>query len=296
MTTMTMPPDRQTLKIPMEEINHRVYNIRGPVNPQTCIDLARRIKTEGLNNPVEVVPINVEDRHENDGKPYRLFAGFRRYMAHRINGATHIEAKIYEGLTLEEQAARNFTENVARANLTLMQEARGLSYLKSLRSLNLKELGEEVGMSPKWCQLRLWALELEPEIQQDIDAGLLKTQHIEQIHALPQGEKRYEYVKQVKSAALRGEKPRKSLAKKNVFAKKVRSRTEIFELQDHIIDQLGQGSVMKLPGEVRNIVQALGWCAGEANDIEIFSTLRKLAEANGLHYAMPESALDTLRG
>jgi len=286
-------PERPTLKIPMDQINFRTYNIRGHVDPKTCVDLARRIKEEGLNNPVEIVPWPPE---ENDGKPYRLFAGFRRFMAHRINGALEIEAKIYEGLSLAEQAVRNFTENSAREDLTLMQEARGLAHLKSLRSLNIRELAETVGKSPKWAQLRLWALELEPEIQKEIEIGMLKTQHIEQLHALPAGEKRYAYVRQVKSTLIRGEKPRKSLAKRNAFSKKIRPRVEIFEMQDHIIDQLGGGTFSRLPEAAKAIVQALGWTAGEATDMEVYGTLRKIAEANKLHYEVPESVLSALQG
>jgi len=286
--------DRPTLNIPMDQINFRVYNIRGHIDPKTCVDLARRIKEEGLNNPVEITPATKLE--ENDNKPYRLFAGFRRFMAHRINGAETIEAKIYEGLSLAEQAARNFTENSAREDLTLMQEARGLAHLRSLKSLTIKELGEEVGMSPKWVQLRLWALDLEPEIQKEIDAGVLKTQHIEQLKALPAGDKRYAYVRQVKSTLIRGGKPRKSLAKRNVFSKKIRPRVEIFEMQDHIIDQLGSGAFSKLPDVAKAIVQALGWTAGEANDIEMFATLRKIAKENNLHYEIPENAMSALQG
>lgn len=287
---------RPTLLLPMTDINARVYNIRGTVNPQTCVDLARRIKAEGLNNPIEVVPVPEDDREDNDGKPYKLFAGFRRYMAHRINSATHIEAKVYEGLSLEEQVVRNFTENSAREDLTLMQEARGLAYLRSLRSLTLRELGEEVGKSPKWVQTRLWAIDLEPEIQKEIDAGFIKTNHIDQLHVLPPGEKRYAYVRQLKSSLLRGEKPRLSLAKKNVFSKRVRGRTDIFELQDHILGQFGAGTFRKLPDELKTIIQILGWASGEATDMEVFGTLRTLANKYGVPYEIPQSAMSALQG
>lgn len=297
MATATLaPPDRPVVAIPMKDINARTYNVRGNINPQTCVDLARRIRVEGLNNPVQVVPVAEEDQAENDGKPYRMMAGFRRYMAHRINGAETIDCRIYEGLSPAEQIVFNFTENIAREDLTLMQEAKGIEHLRALRSMTPKELGEELGKSPKWVQVRLWALDLEPEIQKDIDSGMIKMSHIEHLHALPLGEPRYAYVRQVKSSILKGEKPRKSLAKKNVFAKKIRNRTEIFELQDHIIEQLGSGSFSKLPQEVKDIVQALGWAAGEANDVEIFSTLRRIAKGYGLHYEIPESALTALQG
>lgn len=280
--------------IPMDQINFRAYNVRGTINPQTCVDLARRIKTEGLRNPVEIV--RVDNIDENDGKLYRLFAGFRRYMAHRINGATHIDARIYEGLSLAEETERNFTENIAREDLTFMQEARGVERLRSLRGGSLRELGEHIGKSPKWVQQRIWVLEFEPEIIKAVEEGWVKTHHIDQIKALPMGEPRFAYVRQIKSSILKGEKPRKSLARKNVFAKKVRPRPEIFELQDHIVEALGSGNFSTLPEPAKLILQALGWCAGEATDMEVYGTLRKIAKEHGLHYEIPESAMSALQG
>lgn len=287
--------ERPTKMIPLSDINANAYNVRGKINPQECVDLAVRIKKEGLNNPIEVVPVPPEDRASNDGKPYRLFAGFRRFMAHRINGATHIECKIYEGLSLAEEAERNFTENLARKDLDFMQEARGIERLRSLRGGTLVELGEHIGKSPKWVQQRIWAMEMEPEVQKAIEEGWLKTSHIDEIHALKTSAERFDYVKQVKRATLSGQKPRKSYAKKNVFAKKMRGRADVFEMQDHILDQFGP-SWAELPDSVKPLIQILGWAAGEATDMEVFETLRKLAKEAGRTYEIPESAMQALQG
>lgn len=291
-----MSIERPIERLPMSDINAKVYNVRGVIDPKDCIDLAKRIREEGLQNPVQVEAIGESDRAENEGLPYRLIAGFRRFMAHRINREEFIECRLYESVSPYEAAIINFTENTARQNLTLMQEARGLQHIRKMRSMTLAELAAMVGMSSKWVQIRLWATDLEPVIQKDIEDGFLKTQHIEQLKSLPQGEPRFAYVRQVKSSQLTNEKPRKSLAKKNVFSKKVRGRPEIFEMQDHIIAALGSGSLNKLPEEARQLVQFLGWVAGEATDIEVYGTLRQIAERNGLHYEVPEIALQSLQG
>jgi ParB/RepB/Spo0J family partition protein len=287
--------DRPVVKIPLQDINAKVYNVRGSFSPQDCVGLAKEIKEQGLLHPIQVERVKPEELKDNDDKPFRMIAGFRRYMAHRILGAETIEARIYEGISKAEAAIINFTENTSRKDLSLMQEARGLDHIKRLRSATLKELANLVGMSVKWVQLRLWIFDLEPAIQSDIEKGFLKTQHIDQIHALPPGEPRYEYVKQLKRQALTGEKPRKSLAKKNVFSKKVRGRTDIFELQDLIIENLGQGTFSRLPDECKLLIMFLGWCAGEATDMEIYSELRKIAEEHDLPFQVPDAALASMR-
>jgi ParB/RepB/Spo0J family partition protein len=286
--------DRPVVKIPLKDINAKVYNVRGAFSPQECVGLAKEIKEQGLLHPVQVERVKPDELSENDDKDFRLIAGFRRFMAHRILGAETIEARVYEKISRADAAIINFVENTSRQDLTLMQEARGLYHIRRLRSSTLKELAEMIGMSMKWVQLRLWILDLEPAIQEDVEKGFLKTQHIEQLHALPEGEPRYEYVKQLKRAQLTGEKPRKSLAKKNVFAKKVRGRTEVFELQDLIIENLGRGTFSRLPEEMKIVIQFLGWCAGEATDLEVYTTLRETAEKHDLPFQMPEAAKQTL--
>jgi len=289
-------PDRPVVKIPLSEINSKTYNIRGQINPQSCVDLAARIKLEGLNNPVQVARVTLEELADNDNKPYRLIAGFRRFMAHRINKAETIDARIYDNIDPVEAVVINFTENISREDLTLMQEARGVDHLRRMRNMTQKELASALDKSPKWVQIRLWALDLEPAIQKDIEQGLLKTNHIEKLKALPEGQPRYDYVKQVKSAMLTGDKPRVSLTKKNVFGKRRRDRTEIFEMQDHILHTLAGGAFSRLPEEAKLIIRFLGWTAGEVTDIEIYGYLRKVAENHNLEYTMPEAALASMQG
>src|SRR6266568_382065 len=200
MLTAEVNANHPVVDIPMRDINAKVYNIRGAIPPQSCVDLAKRIKIEGLNNPIQVVEVTPEELGANDNKPYRIFAGFRRHMAHRINGAETIQARIYKNLPKFQEIVINFTENISREDLTLMQEARGIEHLRAMRSMTQKEISDEIGKSPKWVQIRLWALELEPEIQVDIEKGFLSTGHIEKLKALPSGAPRYAYVKQIKTA------------------------------------------------------------------------------------------------
>jgi len=289
-----MDTGRQIVKVPLKKIKAITeHNCRGKINPQECVQLATRIRLEGLLNPIQLAKL-AEPEGEYE---YEIIAGFRRFVAHRINNAETIEAQILPDDTSEaDKALINLTENMSRSDLSIIQEAKGVERLRRLRSMSPKELAETLNMSVKWVQIRIWALELEDVIQTDIQKGYIKTQHIEQLHALPAGEKRFQYVKQVKTAQLTKVIPRKSLAKKNVFSKRIRTRTEIFELQDHIINTLGAGIVSQLPEEARLILQALGWAAGESTEMDIYGILRKIANKYGLHYEVPEDSLAILQG
>jgi len=290
----TLEMGRKIVKVPMNKIKHiDEHNCRGRVQPQDCVTLAARIRTEGLLYPIQIAKLR-----EPEGEyEYEIIAGFRRFMAHRINEAETIECEILsDSLSEADKAVINLTENLSRADLNILQEAAGLDRIKRLRSMTQKELADTLGVSQKWVQIRLWSLELEQPIQEDIRKGFLKQQHIEQLKALPAGAKRFAYVKQVKSAQLSNEKPRVSLAKKNPFSKKRRERVEIFEMQDHLLESLGGGRVDKLPENARLILQALGWAAGETTDMEMYGTLRAIAKKNGLHYEIPESAMSALQG
>lgn len=292
--TMQLEVGRKIVKVPMNKIKSSPdANCRGKIQPQDCVQLAARIRAEGLLYPIQIAKLAIPDGDYE----YEIIAGFRRFMAHRINNAETIEAEILsDKLSAADKAVINLTENLSRSDLNILQEAAGIERIKRLRSVTNRELAETLNVSQKWIQIRLWAIELEPAIQVDIAKGWLKQQHIEQLHSLPQGEKRYAFVRQVKSAQLSNEKPRVNLGKAKPFSKKVRTRTDIFEMQDHLIESLSGGDIAKLPENARLILQALGWAAGETTDMEMYGTFRAIASKNGLHYELPERALSALQG
>jgi ParB/RepB/Spo0J family partition protein len=297
---MTLIEPREGRKIhfvPMQEIITDLpgFNCRGKINPRDCIELAQTIKEKGLLFPPIVRPFR--DDINYPGKKYALVAGFRRHMAHIINRATEIEVEIRD-LTEADAAILNFTENLERQDLNIMQEARAFERLQSRLGFNPQMIADKLHRSLPWVDVRIKALDLETEIQTEIERGFLTQSQIKDIHSLPPGEDRYEAVRQIKSAKLRGDKRKVQVGKKkprNVHSKKRREPTEIFEMQDHLLEEFGNGSLSRCPQEIKRIIQALGWAAGEASDMELYTTFRKIAEEEEYTYNIPDNALDFLK-
>lgn len=290
---------RVTHMVPMDEIISDLpgFNCRGKINPSSCVELANEIKEKGLLFPPVVRPY--VDAQHFPGKKYALVAGFRRHMAHVILRRTHIEVEIRNDLNDRQARVLNLTENLEREDLTLMQEARAFQNLKDVIGLSSKQIGKELNRSTSWVDIRLMALDLEPEIQDKIEFGFLTQENIKQIHALEPGEERYEACKQLTTAKLRGDSRKVKIGKskpKNPHTKKNRSSTDVYELQDHMLNEFGNGSLENCPLEIKRLIQVLGWTTGDASDMDVYTTLRRIAEEQGFDYSIPEEAFDFLKG
>ena len=288
---------RKIYVVPMDKIiaNLPDFNCREKVNPADCIELAQEIKEKGLLFPVILRPYI--DEINFPGKEYALVAGYRRHMAHVINRSPTIEAEI-RTLSEADAALLNLTENLEREDLNFMQEARAFKRLQTRMGYSPDMIAMKLHRSPTWVAVRLKALELEPEIQNSIENGFLNQAQINQIYELPPGEQRYEAVRQLKSAKLRGDKRKPTFGKKkpkNPHTKKRRDIQDIFEMQDHMLEEFGGGSLDRCPFVIRRMIQALGWAAGEATDMELYAALRQIADNEKMFYQIPENALDYLK-
>jgi ParB/RepB/Spo0J family partition protein len=272
------------------------FNCRGKIDPRTCIQLAQEIKEKGLLFPVIVRPFH--DPIDYPGKKWALVAGYRRHMAHVINRAEEIEGEIRYNLTEADAAILNLTENLEREDLNIMQEARAFGRLRNRVGLSTKTIAEKLHRSVPWVEIRMMALELEPAIQSDIEKGMLTQNQIKDIHSLPEGEPRFAAVRMIKSAKLRGDKRKIQIGTKkprNIHSKKRREPHEIFEMQDHMLEEFGNGSLSRCPFIIKKMIQILGWAAAEASDLEIYTSLREIAEQEGYAYSIPDDALSFLK-
>ena len=292
--------DRKVVELKISEIitdeDMPDFNCRGRIDPTSCVELSQKIKTQGLLFPIIVRPFH--DEISFPGKKWQAVAGYRRIMAHRILKRDTIEAFIKYDLDEVGAAILNLSENLDREDLNLMQEARAFGRLRTKLALSPKSIANHLGRSQPWVDVRLQALDLEPEIQTDIEHGMITQQQIKQIHGLPPGEPRFAAVRSIKSSKLRGDKRKVDIGPKkprNVHAKKRRENNEIFEMQDHMLEEFGGGSLSRCPESVKCFIRMLGWAAGEATDMEVFTTLRKIAEQEKMEYRIPDDALDFLK-
>lgn len=105
-------------RIPIERISPDPDQPRQYFNQDALEDLAESLKVMGLLQPITVRPV---------GRDYVIVTGERRYRAAQLAGWSEIDCLVRRDLT--EVFATQVLENVARADMTPMDEARAYKRL-----------------------------------------------------------------------------------------------------------------------------------------------------------------------
>ena len=199
-----MSSSYEVTEIPISKIFNDVdFNCRGKILPIDVIDLVKDIQLNGLQFPIAVQPVYDVTTDIGDFD-YRIVAGHRRFVAFNVMGEDTIPVMIKRGLSEQQARLMNLNENLKRQDLNLLQEAKAIERLRLL-GMNRREVGENLGVSTSWVQVRYNLLDLPDEIQMEAAAGLLNQQQIKQIFGLRDTERQFEAVKKIKNARLRGE-------------------------------------------------------------------------------------------
>jgi len=254
------------------------FNCRGSILPMDVIDLVRDIEQNGLQFPIALQPIkDVESLPTEDFK-YRVVAGHRRLSAYKIMKRTAIPAMIKVGLSEVQARLVNLGENLKRKALNIMQEANAISKLREF-GLNRRQVSEQLGVSTSWVQVRFNLLDLPPEIQAEAASGLLNQYQIKEIFGLETKEEKYEAVKQIKNARLRGERGTSvgKTPKNNPFSKRRQPKNIVQEMIGHMGSTIGFGLHTR----------TLAWANGEINSAELYNDIKRFAEAEDIDYTMP---------
>jgi ParB/RepB/Spo0J family partition protein len=271
--------------IPVDELHaDNDFNCRGSIGPGDVIDLARSMSEQGLQQPITVQPYSPEEQIAT-GFKYRIISGYRRYnAAAKILKWPTIPCIVRTGLSNVEARLLNLGENLHRKELNILQEAKALLNLK-IAGLGQEEVSKRLDQSRGWVQVRFYLLELPEEIQKEAAAGLLTQQNIRDLYTMPSNAQRIETVKKIKDAKIRGTKtPKVSTKKTSMFAKKARDRQEIFDMMEHIQDNIGN-----------NIgTRCMAWAAGEISDLDLYRDIKQFADAQGKPYAIPQEAVSML--
>lgn len=149
--------------------------LRLEIDEEQIEELARSIESLGLRQAIEVV---------KKGEKYEIVYGERRYLAHKRLGREKIMAKIVE-LTDDEIAVIRAMENVARKNLSPIEEAVSFQDLKTRFNLTTKEVGKKVGRSYGNVKRRIDLLEMDTAIQKAVHTGKIKVALAEELRRCP---------------------------------------------------------------------------------------------------------------
>lgn len=256
------------------------FNCRGQITPFDVRELAADIADRGLDQPITVVPYDV--CHYK----FKIAAGHRRYWAFKVNKQEFIPAMIRTDLSEVDARLLNLSENVHREDLNILQEARGMDWFVK-QGWQEDTIAARLGMSRGWVQVRKILLGLPEDIQEVAASGILNQQQIRNLYSMRSNDERYEAVRRIKDAKERNEKvdiaPKK---KPKPHEKRIRTTTEMLELQEYIQDEVGNNLATRI----------LGWCGGYVNSLEIHRDIREFIKATEPKktYRIPKDILENM--
>ncbi|HEU4448726.1 MAG TPA: ParB/RepB/Spo0J family partition protein [Gaiellaceae bacterium] len=175
------PSPAELAQLPVGSIRANARQPRRRLDHERIDELAGSIRAQGLVQPVVVRPAA-------DGG-YELVAGERRWRAARVAGLATIPALVRE-TDDRDSLLLALVENVAREDLTPVEEARAYAALMDEFGLSLGEVGEHVGRSKPTVSNRLRLLELPDDVLGLLERGQLSEGHARAVLAVPGNEER----------------------------------------------------------------------------------------------------------
>jgi ParB family chromosome partitioning protein len=174
--------DPTLAELPVDQIHPNPKQPRKQFDGEGVSGLAESIRAQGLIQPVVVRP-------RTQGG-YELIAGERRWRAAREAGMEKVPAVVREADD-RETLLLGLVENVAREDLSPIEEGRAYAVLLDEFQLPLGEVAERVGKSKPTVSNRVRLLELPEDVLELVADGTLSEGHARAILSVPDhGERR----------------------------------------------------------------------------------------------------------
>lgn len=179
-------PSLTTLEV--DQIHPNPKQPRKRFDGEAVSGLAESIRAQGLIQPVVVRP-----RLEGG---YELIAGERRWRAAREAGLAAVPAVVREADD-RDSLLLGLVENVAREDLSPIEEGRAYAVLIDEFQLSLGEVAERVGRSKPTVSNRIRLLELPEDVLAMIARGELSEGHARAVLAVPDNEGRRKLARRI---------------------------------------------------------------------------------------------------
>ena len=185
--------EAELLHLPVEAVHPNPRQPRRRFEPEATSGLAASIRHQGVLQPVVVRP-----RGEGG---YELIAGERRWRAAREAGVPTIPA-VVRNADDRDTLLLGLVENVARENLSPVEEARAYASLIDEFELSLGEVAERVGRSKPSVSNRVRLLELPEDVLWMLARGDLTEGHARAVLALPDDDARRRLARKISEDGL----------------------------------------------------------------------------------------------
>ena len=161
--------------IAVDQIRPSHQQVRTRFDAEPLGELAESIRLHGVLQPLLV-------RKLSDG--YELIAGERRWRAARLAGLTAVPAVVRSDASNDEQLVLGLIENLHRADLDPIEEARGLRRLTEEFGLTHEQVAQRIGKHRVTVTQSLRLLAGCPAIQSAVAAGIISAGHARALVAL----------------------------------------------------------------------------------------------------------------
>lgn len=182
------PTGTELLELPVDAIHPNPRQPRRRFEADAASGLADSVRREGVIQPLLVRP--------RAAGGYELVAGERRWRAAREAGRETVPA-VVRATDDRDTLLLGLIENVAREQLTPVEEARAYAVLIDEFSLSLGEVAERVGRSKPSVSNRIRLLELPDDVLGMVERGQLSEGHARAVLAVPDHEERRRLAREI---------------------------------------------------------------------------------------------------
>jgi ParB family transcriptional regulator, chromosome partitioning protein len=182
------PISTELAEIPVDAIHPNPRQPRRRFEPEAASGLAESVRRQGVIQPLLVRPRGVGG--------YEIVAGERRWRAAREAGRETVPA-VVRTADDRDTLLLGLVENVAREQLTPIEEARAYAVLIDEFSLSLGEVAERVGRSKPSVSNRIRLLELPDDVLGMVERGQLSEGHARAVLAVPDHEGRRRLAREI---------------------------------------------------------------------------------------------------
>jgi len=161
--------DKTVTDLPVADIVPNRFQPRKVFQEDAIKEIAETIKDHGLLQPIVV--------REYDPGKYEIIAGERRFRAVTSELNWDKIPAIVTKMADDESAAMAIVENLQRAQLSPVEEARAYSDLMKANSMTQETLARRIGKSQSFVANKLRLLKLSEDVQTAIMNGAITERH-----------------------------------------------------------------------------------------------------------------------
>ena len=180
------PASKQVQFISISRLERNPDQPRKMFNEADMAELTNSIAQKGVLQPILVRPIpeSARSKSENSKADYQIVAGERRWQASLKAGLDAMPVLI-RALSDQEVLEIGVVENVQRADLNPMEEARAYRALMSEFGRTQQDVSEAIGKSRSHIANLLRMLDMPLQIQRWLELGKLSLGHAKAIMPMP---------------------------------------------------------------------------------------------------------------